>query len=208
MNKKKKKSLGWSSQICSAFSCLQKRDALPLYKQQDVSRGIRVLARPLIRRPLCVCASELPCACVCTASQSGSSPTHELYKLKQKMSWMKALPPPSPSLPQITQLENIKQLSCTYSNSVMCSGSAEGDSRQCTQQKKHLLRGGNVLGVCVCVCVCVCSAACVLSCICIHLHAGLYLCLCVTERVSGRIAVLYHHHVGAAALSSDVKGSN
>ena len=156
MNKKKKKSLGWSSQICSAFSCLQKRDALPLYKQQDVSRGIRVLARPLIRRPLCVCASELPCACVCTASQSGSSPTHELYKLKQKMSWMKALPPPSPSLPQITQLENIKQLSCTYSNSVMCSGSAEGDSRQCTQQKKHLLRGGNVLGVCVCVCLFCC----------------------------------------------------
>lgn len=53
-------------------------------------------------------------------------------------------------------------------------------------------------------CVCVFSAAC----ICVHLHVGLYLCLCVreSERVSGRIALVYHYRVDATVLSSDGKG--
>lgn len=67
--------------------------------------------------------------------------------------------------------------------------------------RKNICSAGGMCLVCVCLFCCM-----RFSCICIHLHVGLYRCLCVTERVSGRIAVVYHCHAGAAALSSDVKG--
>lgn len=85
---------------------------------------------------------------------------------------MKALPPPSPSLPQITLLENIKQLSCTYSNGVMCSGSAEGDSRQMRAAEKTSAPRGECAWR-----VCVCSAACVFRVfvyICMWVCTGVY----------------------------------